>query len=154
MGIWNEFLGFLLSVVNFIFLGMLSPVKSKFYYSKLLSKVNLGVGKFAVIHPHMIESIDNHNKDEFSPIQIPRDQIYNTPYPVSYFPPREGHTNYELKLRFAADVCDMYGFYCGYNCLMYISLGCFACCSAEYLRKYLNKKVSVYVEPISIDIHP
>ncbi|EFC42458.1 predicted protein [Naegleria gruberi] len=154
LGVWNEFAGFMLGVLNFFFLGTLSPISVKFYFSKLLSKVRLGVGKFAVIHPHMIESIDNHNRDEFSPIQVPRDQIYNTPYPVSYFPQMEGHGMYELKLRFVADVCDMYGFYCGYNCLMYITCGCFKLCSSEYLRRFLNKKVGVHVEPISITVQP
>jgi len=71
LGFGRQFALFLLSSLSIFTLGIGSPFCDYFYYSNLYKRMELGRGKFCIVHPDMIESINQSAKKKNLPLEFP-----------------------------------------------------------------------------------
>ncbi|KAG2375110.1 hypothetical protein C9374_010114 [Naegleria lovaniensis] len=106
LGVVNELIYCVLKWANTLCFGLMQPFIDSWYYPKYFSKIQMGPGRFCVVHPQMIPAINEHaKKSKLKKQPLPPfptgDQTFFTPYPMFACPQhRMEHTLQEMQLRF------------------------------------------------------
>ena len=162
LGVVDELIYLILKFVSTSTFGLFQPFVDSFYYPKYFAKVDLGVGRFCVIHPQMVPAINEHAKKKklkkAPPPEVPLD-IYPSPYPVYGYPHRPEHDLYKLRLNFdtkGGKMCKLISYH-----MCERTITCMTCTLFQvtglnelYQHHFRNKFIRMYVEKCVIEQPP
>jgi len=147
LGFGKQFALFLLSCLSIFTLGIGSPITDYFYYSNLYQRMELGRGKFCIVHPDMIGSINQSAKKKNLPLEFPS-QFYESSYPV-YGQETGYHAMFELRLKFDALFSHVVMVHMGLKALNACTCGIVGkCCMKQIITSFYNRAAKVDLIPI------